>query len=50
MKLIFNGDKKGIFRRLCSVTQHAAIATLPYIGKNNKNEVDKSATDAMRKN
>ena len=36
-------------KELVKVTQQASIATLPEVGKKNKNEVDKLATDAMRK-
>ena len=36
-------------KEFVKVTQQASIATLPKIGKKNKNEVDKLATDAMRK-
>ncbi len=40
--------KKEYLEDFISVTQHAAIATYPYIGKNNKKAADKSATDSMR--
>ena len=40
--------KKEYLEDFISVTQHAAIATYPYIGKNNKKAADKSATDLMR--
>ena len=36
-------------KEFIKVTQHASIATFHEIGKKNKNEVDKLATDAMRK-
>tara|TARA_Y100000992_G_scaffold275659_1_gene219367 strand:- start:1372 stop:2322 length:951 start_codon:yes stop_codon:yes gene_type:complete len=36
-------------KEFVKVTQQASIATLPKLGKKNKNEVDKHATDAMRK-
>ncbi len=36
-------------KEFVKVTQQASIATLPKIGKKNKNDVDKLATDAMRK-
>ncbi len=36
-------------KEFVKVTQQASIATLPMIGKKNKNKVDKLATDAMRK-
>ena len=36
-------------KEFVKVTQQASIATLPKIGKKDKNEVDKLATDAMRK-
>ena len=41
-------DEK-FLKEFVKVTQQASIATLPKIGKKNKNEVDKLATDAMRK-
>ena len=41
-------DEK-FLKEFVKVTQQASIATLPKIGKNDKNEVDKLATDAMRK-
>ncbi|MDA9744920.1 class II fructose-bisphosphatase [Candidatus Pelagibacter sp.] len=41
-------DKK-FLKEFITVTQQASIATLPKIGKKDKNEVDKLATDAMRK-
>ncbi len=41
--------KEKLFKELIKVTQQASIATLPGLGKKNKNEVDRLATDAMRK-
>ena len=41
-------DEK-FLKEFVKVTQQASIATLPKIGKKDKNEVDKLATDAMRK-
>ena len=41
-------DEK-FLKEFVKVTQQASIATLPKIGKKNKNDVDKLATDAMRK-
>ena len=41
-------DEK-FLKELVKVTQQASIATLTKIGKKDKNEVDKLATDAMRK-
>ena len=41
-------DEK-FLKEFIKVTQQASIATLPKIGKKNKNDVDKLATDAMRK-
>ena len=43
-----NIDEK-FLKEFVKVTQQASIATLPKIGKKDKNEVDKLATDAMRK-
>ena len=41
--------KEKFLKEFIRVTQQASIATLPKIGKKNKNDVDKLATDAMRK-
>ena len=41
-------DEK-FLKEFVKVTQQASIATLPKIGKKDKNEVDKLATNAMRK-
>ena len=41
--------KEKFLKEFIKVTQQASIATLPKIGSNNKNDVDKLATDAMRK-
>jgi len=41
--------KEKLLKELIKVTQQASIATLPGLGKKNKNEVDRLATDAMRK-
>ena len=41
-------DEK-FLKEFVKVTQQASIATFPKIGKKDKNEVDKLATDAMRK-
>ena len=41
--------KEKFLKEFVKVTQQASIATLPGLGKKNKNEVDRLATDAMRK-
>ncbi len=41
--------KEKFLKEFIKVTQQASIATLPKIGSKNKNDVDKLATDAMRK-
>tara|TARA_B100000963_G_scaffold263439_1_gene231579 strand:+ start:957 stop:1907 length:951 start_codon:yes stop_codon:yes gene_type:complete len=41
--------KEKFLKEFIKVTQQASIATLPGLGKKNKNEVDRLATDAMRK-
>ena len=43
-----NIDEK-FLKKFIKVTQQASIATLPKIGKKDKNEIDKLATNAMRK-
>ena len=41
--------KEKFLKEFIKVTQQASIATLSKIGKKDKKEVDKLATDAMRK-
>ena len=41
--------KEKFLKEFVKVTQQASIATLPGLGKKNKDEVDRLATDAMRK-